>query len=239
MKSIADISPLGFVKESRLMVVMPHPDDEAVFAAGLISMVAKIGAKVDIVCLTDGSKSTHRFGVKPEEKLADVRRKELEDACRTMKASTMVNANFIDGTLENHHDEIQFFLLKEYKRFKPSDVLTLEPDGVYGHPDHIALTHVVTKLHQELDEAHTLLYATVPTTFESGESARKMAKKDIIQPMKPQYQLKLPLFFQYIKQQTCYAHYSQLGENQDFWNKWERFELFAHEYFVRLPAKVA
>ena len=52
--SFAFAGNLSFTKEDRILVVAPHPDDEALGAAGMIQSALEAGAEVKIVYLTHG-----------------------------------------------------------------------------------------------------------------------------------------------------------------------------------------
>ena len=43
-----------FKKGQRVLILAPHPDDEAIACAGVIQQALKAGAKVKIVYLTNG-----------------------------------------------------------------------------------------------------------------------------------------------------------------------------------------
>lgn len=60
----------------RLVVVAPHPDDEALGAGGIVAMSVQAGWTVDIVAVTDGESA---FG-RPSRRLARRRRGEQERA---------------------------------------------------------------------------------------------------------------------------------------------------------------
>jgi hypothetical protein len=43
-----------FSKDDRVLILAPHPDDEAIGAGGLIQRALSAGAKVNIICFTNG-----------------------------------------------------------------------------------------------------------------------------------------------------------------------------------------
>jgi LmbE family N-acetylglucosaminyl deacetylase len=57
--------PLEISRDTRLLVVAPHPDDELIGAAGLMQRVREAGGAVHVVYLTDGD--AYRDGVKRED----------------------------------------------------------------------------------------------------------------------------------------------------------------------------
>ncbi|MCX6383832.1 MAG: PIG-L family deacetylase [Actinobacteria bacterium] len=44
----------NFTHSDRILILAPHPDDEAIGAAGVIQEALKVGAQVNMVCLTNG-----------------------------------------------------------------------------------------------------------------------------------------------------------------------------------------
>lgn len=230
-----DFDRLNFTKNSKLLVVMPHPDDEAVFAAGLIYKTAMTGVDVDLCCMTNGEKSTHRHGLKQNDDLSTVRKKEVEEAARIMGVKTLICANLPDGGLSEKWQDVMDFLIREVNEFKPTHVLTLEPDGIYGHPDHIMLSLVITRMQKAFKKSgrhdFELIYATVPDMFKPDSKSHKMTEKEVIKPIKANLEVELSLFEQYKKKLVCMAHYSQFGKNEGFWDRWEEFGMFEKEYF--------
>lgn len=51
----------GFVKEDRVLVLAPHPDDEAIACSGMIQRALGAGAKVQVVCYTNGDNNEFAF----------------------------------------------------------------------------------------------------------------------------------------------------------------------------------
>jgi LmbE family N-acetylglucosaminyl deacetylase len=119
------------------------------------------------------------------------------------------------------------------KDFNPHFVLTLEPDGIYGHPDHVALTKVVTTIFKKTNSAFKLIYATVDSNYyQPSEGSRKMAKDpDSIKPLKPNLVLKLSLVDSYKKLKALRAHRSQFQVNYKFIKKWHSRKLIRTEMF--------
>ena len=58
----SDIPELeGFTKDDRVLVLAPHPDDEAIACSGMIQRALKSGAKVQVVCYTNGDNNEFAF----------------------------------------------------------------------------------------------------------------------------------------------------------------------------------
>jgi bacillithiol biosynthesis deacetylase BshB2 len=123
-----------------ILVVLPHPDDEAFGAAGIISLYTKRGVPVTFACATLGEMGRN-MGVPPfanRETLPTIRKKELEDACKAMGIRDLRLLGYRDKTLEFEKQEVVadtiYNLLQE---LRPSLVITHYP-GYAVHPDHDA-----------------------------------------------------------------------------------------------------
>ena len=99
-------------KNTRLMVVSPHPDDETLAAGGLIQRVLRLGGSVKVVFMTSGDGFPE--GVEKETRIArpnaqdyrnygKLRKREARQALRVLglKRQDVVFLNFPDGALRN------------------------------------------------------------------------------------------------------------------------------------------
>ncbi|MEM7566226.1 MAG: PIG-L family deacetylase [Pseudomonadota bacterium] len=68
-----------------LLVVAPHPDDEALGCGGLIALTAAADADIAVLFTTDGGAS-HRGEAWPRERLADLRGREADAALAALGA---------------------------------------------------------------------------------------------------------------------------------------------------------
>ncbi len=59
--SLAQQEDIVFSKDDRVLVLAPHPDDEAIAAAGVIQKALEAKAKVKVVCLTNGDNNELSF----------------------------------------------------------------------------------------------------------------------------------------------------------------------------------
>ncbi len=205
MVTIHRLSAIGIVLTSRILVVMPHPDDEAIFCGGLLHILSANGIMTRVITMTVGEKSTLRYGLKAMDDLAQVREKELIHSFRVLGINDFHIYRYADGNLENLEAKIKATIRTNIQEFKPTHVATLEPDGVYGHPDHVALSAFVT---QTVKKPVRLLYITVSPSY-TLPPAVWMAKKKHIKPMQPDFQLKLRPGDIIAKLKSLHAHRSQ------------------------------
>jgi len=141
------------MEEQRILVVLPHPDDEAFGLSGtLAKLIREEGARVTYACLTLGQMGRN-MGVPPfasRVSLPDVRRQELEESCRAIGIQDLRMLGFHDKTLEFEERELLDGAIAELlKEVRPTLVYTFYP-GYSVHPDHDATGAAVVRAVGEL-----------------------------------------------------------------------------------------
>jgi len=141
------------VSKQTLLAVFAHPDDESFGTGGSLALYAGQGVRVVLVCATRGEVgeiSDPRLA-KPES-LGDVRETEMRCAAQALGVSEVIFLGYrdsgMDGTVDNkHRDSLAQASAKEVvgrlvgiiRRVQPQVVVTFDPNGGYGHPDHVAI----------------------------------------------------------------------------------------------------
>lgn len=142
------------MSQRRLLACFAHPDDEAFPVGGALAAHAARGVDIRLITATLGEEGEIRQeGTATRETLPSVRRVELACAARALglashrvlgyRDSGMVNspANSHPNAYINAPSlEVVEQFVEEIRTFKPQVVLTFEPGGLYGHPDHIAVS---------------------------------------------------------------------------------------------------
>lgn len=131
----------------RLLAVFPHPDDEAYAAGGLMATCALAGAEISLLTLTRGEGGGPRpgSGVTPTDDPGALRWAELRAACEALGCAPPLGRGLPDGALADHLDEATGAVHMAVARIQPDVVITLGPDGAYGHRDHLACTEAVDR----------------------------------------------------------------------------------------------
>jgi LmbE family N-acetylglucosaminyl deacetylase len=128
-----------------VLAAFAHPDDESLLAGGTLAGCAAAGAGVVLVCATRGElggSSSRR--VPTPEVLGAVRERELRAAGRALGAIAVEGLGFPDGGLAwVDRSAIEAELVATLRRWRPQLVLTFGPEGLYWHPDHIAVHELV------------------------------------------------------------------------------------------------
>jgi LmbE family N-acetylglucosaminyl deacetylase len=142
----------------RLLAVFAHPDDESAFAGTLAHYIQQ-GDQVSLICTTKGEAGEISDpALASPENLGSVREAELRCSCDVIGIEDLHLLGYcdsgMDGTPENEKitafiqanpDEVRFKLVKLIRGIKPHAIITFEPFGWYGHPDHIAAGRYATE----------------------------------------------------------------------------------------------
>ena len=150
--------------EKRLLACFAHPDDEAFPIGGSLAAHSSRGVNIRLITATSGEEGEVRSpGLAIPDGLGSLRREELSCSVHTLglqshhvlgyrdsgMAGTPAN-NLPEAFINIAQEEIVGFLVREIRTFRPQVVLTFEPGGLYGHPDHIAICKHATKLFTQL-----------------------------------------------------------------------------------------
>lgn len=145
-----------------LVAVFAHPDDESITCGGLLAACAARGAHVVVLCLTRGEGGPSA-GVDSPEALAARRTAELDAAARILGVNAEL-ADFQDGMLPwTEAAAVEARIAAVLARVRPDVVVTFGADGLYWHPDHIAVHDRVAAVVAAMGEGAPALYgATCP-----------------------------------------------------------------------------
>lgn len=129
-----------------ILAVFAHPDDETFLAGGTLAKYAAAGHEVSIVCATFGELGRRGdFESLSRMEFAHMRRMEMEAACDALGVRRVEFLGCADQQLASEcwnaaTKEIVGFI----RSLRPQVIVTFGPDGVSGHPDHIAISQIVT-----------------------------------------------------------------------------------------------
>ncbi|MEL7645333.1 MAG: PIG-L family deacetylase [Anaerolineaceae bacterium] len=163
---------------AKILAVLAHPDDEAFGMGGTLAHYAKKGAEVTLICATLGEAGMveARF-LQDGQTVADLREQELRCSAAALGLKDVILLGYRDsgmqGSPDNDHpqalaaqklEDVVARLAGHMRALQPDIVLTFDPFGGYGHPDHI-------RVHEAATQAFHLLRAEQP-----AESARPFAR---------------------------------------------------------------
>ena len=156
------------VRQKRtLLGIFAHPDDESFGPGGTLAKYAAAGADVHVIIATDGIAGSVESPdrLQSHDSLAQVRSAELANAAVALGLTSVWSLPYRDsgmrGSPDNDHpnalirqplpaltDELAGYM----ERLQPQVVITHDPYGGYGHPDHIHVHEAATAAFQRVAE---------------------------------------------------------------------------------------
>lgn len=129
----------------KLLLIVPHPDDEVYGAAGTLMEFLEAGQRCGLVTLTRGEAGRTLGLCDGPEELARMRAVELAACLETIGLTIHEQHAFPDKHLAESPLEALVEVAREaMTRHRPEIVLTFPPNGSNGHPDHVT-THRAVK----------------------------------------------------------------------------------------------
>jgi len=139
-----------------LLAVFAHPDDESFGPGGTLALYALRGYTVHLVCATRGEAGARPPGVAPDADLGAVREAELRCAVEALGIHGLHLLGYRDSGMPGSPDadhpaalirapleEVVRRLVALIRELRPDVVLTFDPYGGYGHPDHVFIHRAV------------------------------------------------------------------------------------------------
>ncbi len=136
-----------------LLIVTAHPDDETFGCGGVLAKYAMAGVKVYCACSTRGEAGTYEpENMKGHASVGDMRWSEMECAARITGMAGIQHLGYRDSGMPGSEDnkntsalinapveQVAARIVKVIRDLKPQVIITSDPIGGYGHPDHIAV----------------------------------------------------------------------------------------------------
>jgi len=164
----------------RILVVLPHPDDESFGLSGTLAKHIQNGARVTYACLTLGEMGRN-MGIPPfatRVTLPSIRKKELAESCRAIGIQDLRMLGFHDKTIEfEDRDLLDEKINAIIREVHPSVIYTFYP-GYSVHPDHDATGAAVVRTVGRLpkEERPRVLCMAFAKNLEEG-----IGKPDVLQ----------------------------------------------------------
>lgn len=130
----------------RLVVIAPHPDDEAIGAYTLMARLRRRGVTVRVVVVSDGAASHPNSRIWPRRRLVAERRRESRRAVRRIgvAAGAVTFLNLPDGRLHTRADPARRGLARALGH--GGSALIALPAASDDHPDHRIVAACVAAL---------------------------------------------------------------------------------------------
>jgi len=170
------IPNLSILHYNKILLIYPHADDEVLGTAGLINIASIQNKKLTLVILTKGEKGTPDAST--DLRLKNVRVNEARTISKFLGISNLIQEDFGDGELIQKTDRVNSYISKLLDSEKPDLVVTYDESGLYGHPDHIVVSEIVTDLIKKKYTNTSLWYTTYPKRVLSMVSLPEHMAKD-------------------------------------------------------------
>lgn len=159
----------------RLLCILAHPDDELLGTGGVVARYAAEGVETYLVTATRGE----RGWAGPAETypgptaLGQLREAELRAAAARLGFREVTLLDYLDGELDRADPATAISqLVSQLRQVRPHVVVTFDPHGYYGHPDHIAIAQLAT----------AAVVASADADFLGPEAPHRVAKLYYLAP---------------------------------------------------------
>lgn len=255
-----------------VLLIFAHPDDEAFGCAGTIAALTDADVPVVLVTATRGEAgeiSSQRLATPTT--IGAVREMELRAAMALIGVADVRFLGYrdsgMDGTPENEDarslhrapfDEVVAQLTAQIRDVRPGAVITFGADGIYGHPDHVAVHRAtVAAVKAAADDGQptglgepwrvpALYFSAVPReriqamADRSDGPFRQMSDEQLANLGTPDDEITTKVDvsqYRERKEQVIRAHQTQVGEGGPMADMpREQVDAFlSREHFVRVP----
>lgn len=219
-----------------LLAVFAHPDDETFRPGGTLALLARRGVRVHVLTATRGQAGL--CGEPPlcsPDELPAVRERELGCACAALGIEPPRLLDYQDGCLSEIDPEaIAAEILTVVDEVHPQVMLTFGPDGISGHPDHVAIGQCTAEAFRRAEDVNALYTLAVPLSL-----AEKLGMTQIRAVPDEAITLAVDISETWAaKLAAIRCHATQLSSSPITSAPLERQRLFlGREYFVRAAAR--
>lgn len=219
-----------------MLAVFAHPDDETFRPGGTLALLTRRGVHVQVLTATRGGSGS--CGDPPlctPDELPAMREHELRDACAALGIKPPILLDYQDGHLaEADSETIIAEILAVMADVRPQVIITFGPDGLSGHPDHIAIGEFAAEAYRCSEYASALYTLAVP---QSLADALGMAQLHTLPDAVITLSIDVSETWE-VKLKAIHCHATQLSSSPITRSPLERQRLFlGTEYFVRATAR--
>lgn len=160
----------------KVLVIFPHPDDEANSLGGTITKFVDKGIEVNWIILTKGEKGNDDAHF--DENLKETRSNEAQKVAKILGIKNLTLKDYPDNGVDQYKDELVGDIRQTIKEVSPDLVITYDESGGYGHPDHIIVSKVTTELINNEFNNIRLWYTSTPEKLYKKLSLPEQMAKD-------------------------------------------------------------
>jgi LmbE family N-acetylglucosaminyl deacetylase len=148
---------LGLPECREVLILAPHPDDEALGCGGTIALLQEKGVLATVAFLTDGES----LNGPPSPKIAAARREEGRKCSGMLGCEEPIFIGLPDGELESHIGEGVTRLSSIIELKRPD--LVFSPSPLDYHRDHLATAKIAMRLMKESGAFRVAFYEVYST----------------------------------------------------------------------------
>jgi len=139
VSAVLKIRVLSVVRADRVLVLSPHPDDDAMGCGGVLKMLSESGAKIKVIYFSDGSRGTRKGEIR--ESLIAEREEETREAGKILGIGEEKFLRLPDSKIKVNLD-LATQIRREIEFDQPD--LLLSPSLEDPHPDHHAVAETLS-----------------------------------------------------------------------------------------------
>lgn len=125
-----------------VLAAFAHPDDETFAAGALLAKLAAADVATHLLVATFGERGWKGTPRPAPEEIARRREAEVRAAAQVLGLRSLQLLGFADGGVAAAPTEqVVRAIARRIRAVTPDAVLTFGPDGLTGHPDHVAISH--------------------------------------------------------------------------------------------------
>ncbi len=172
----------------KILTIFAHPDDETMFAGGILALLARGGARMFYLAATRGEGGeAGEPPVSPREQLGIYRERELACAIQALGGGDLAFLDFVDPLIGEaqelypYTEDIEGLVAAIQAHIQdicPNFVITHGANGEYGHPGHILTHNAVCRAIQNLGQEAPCLYS-FSATYPNHPRPRHANEADI------------------------------------------------------------
>jgi LmbE family N-acetylglucosaminyl deacetylase len=152
----------------KVLISLAHPDDETFGAGGLIAKYVSAGAEVSYICATDGARGTIADEILAQHggSAEAVRYAELDCAAGVLGLKNVYKLGYCDSGMmgsetnsdptclwQADEEQVAARIAEIMRELQPQVVITFDPFGGYGHPDHIFMHRATVRAFHSMVDA--------------------------------------------------------------------------------------
>ena len=159
-----------------LLAVFAHPDDETFRPGGTLALLARGGARVQVLTATRGEAgSCDAPPLCTPAQLPARRACELECACAALDVQPPHLLDYRDGHLAEADTETLIAqILAAIRETGAQILLSFGPDGLSGHSDHIAVGRCAVEAYHRAESVAALYTVAVPASMAEALGMRQL-----------------------------------------------------------------